>query len=59
MMHFLQDLDFDTIGKQAPIFTHYSEVSMCMRCAESFNLLRPKHHCRSCGAVSIYVIISI
>lgn len=41
------------LGKRAPRWIRDNEVTMCMKCKESFNALtRRRHHCRACGYVS-------
>lgn len=41
------------LGKRAPRWIRDNEVTMCMKCKESFNALtRRRHHCRACGHVS-------
>lgn len=41
------------LGKRAPCWIRDNEVTMCMKCQESFNALtRRRHHCRACGYVS-------
>uniref|UniRef100_A0A8C3A9T3 FYVE, RhoGEF and PH domain containing 4a n=1 Tax=Cyclopterus lumpus TaxID=8103 RepID=A0A8C3A9T3_CYCLU len=43
---------FFTLGKRAPRWIRDNEVTMCMKCKESFNALtRRRHHCRACGYV--------
>ncbi|ESO00727.1 hypothetical protein HELRODRAFT_175718 [Helobdella robusta] len=42
-------LPTDELGRRAPQWVKDSEVSMCMRCAEGFNIFNRKKHCRSCG----------
>ncbi|XP_004855074.1 FYVE, RhoGEF and PH domain-containing protein 4 isoform X2 [Heterocephalus glaber] len=40
------------LGKRAPRWIRDNEVTMCMKCKESFNALtRRRHHCRACGHV--------
>ncbi|XP_029290483.1 LOW QUALITY PROTEIN: FYVE, RhoGEF and PH domain-containing protein 4a [Cottoperca gobio] len=40
------------LGKRAPRWIRDNEVTMCMKCRESFNALtRRRHHCRACGYV--------
>ncbi|KAG7523465.1 FYVE, and PH domain-containing 4 isoform X5 [Solea senegalensis] len=40
------------LGKRAPRWIRDNEVTMCMKCQESFNALtRRRHHCRACGYV--------
>ncbi|XP_044211683.1 FYVE, RhoGEF and PH domain-containing protein 4a isoform X4 [Thunnus albacares] len=40
------------LGKRAPRWIRDNEVTMCMKCKESFNALtRRRHHCRACGYV--------
>ncbi|XP_058139013.1 FYVE, RhoGEF and PH domain-containing protein 4 isoform X4 [Dasypus novemcinctus] len=40
------------LGKRAPRWIRDNEVTMCMKCRESFNALtRRRHHCRACGHV--------
>lgn len=40
------------LGKRAPKWIRDNEVTMCMKCKESFNALtRRRHHCRACGHV--------
>ncbi|ELU06337.1 hypothetical protein CAPTEDRAFT_224846 [Capitella teleta] len=39
------------LGKEAPVWVHNSQVSMCMLCARAFTAFRKKHHCRACGRV--------
>lgn len=36
-----------------PIWILDNEVSKCSICNNIFNLIRRKHHCRSCGEVFI------
>lgn len=41
------------LGKRAPRWIRDNEVTMCMKCKESFNAItRRRHHCRACGYVS-------
>lgn len=43
------------LGKRAPCWIRDNEVTMCMKCQESFNALtRRRHHCRACGYVVCY-----
>ena len=44
------------LGKEAPVWIHNSDVSMCMICAADFTLRRRRHHCRACGRVSVYSV---
>uniref|UniRef100_A0A4X2K913 FYVE, RhoGEF and PH domain containing 4 n=1 Tax=Vombatus ursinus TaxID=29139 RepID=A0A4X2K913_VOMUR len=40
------------LGKRAPRWIRDNEVTMCMKCKESFNALtRRRHHCRACGHI--------
>ncbi|KAM6936762.1 FYVE, RhoGEF and PH domain-containing protein 4a isoform 2-T2 [Xenentodon cancila] len=40
------------LGKRAPRWIRDNEVTMCMKCRETFNALtRRRHHCRACGHV--------
>uniref|UniRef100_A0A3Q4HUS7 FYVE, RhoGEF and PH domain containing 4a n=1 Tax=Neolamprologus brichardi TaxID=32507 RepID=A0A3Q4HUS7_NEOBR len=40
------------LGKRAPRWIRDNEVTMCMKCKESFNAItRRRHHCRACGYV--------
>uniref|UniRef100_A0A8D3E756 FYVE, RhoGEF and PH domain containing 4a n=1 Tax=Scophthalmus maximus TaxID=52904 RepID=A0A8D3E756_SCOMX len=40
------------LGKRAPRWIRDNEVTMCMKCKETFNALtRRRHHCRACGYV--------
>uniref|UniRef100_A0A8C8HZB2 FYVE, RhoGEF and PH domain-containing protein 4 n=1 Tax=Oncorhynchus tshawytscha TaxID=74940 RepID=A0A8C8HZB2_ONCTS len=44
--------DTAELGKRAPRWIRDNEVTMCMKCKESFNALtRRRHHCRACGYV--------
>ncbi|KAL1789207.1 FYVE, and PH domain-containing 4, partial [Sigmodon hispidus] len=43
------------LGKRAPRWIRDNEVTMCMKCKESFNALtRRRHHCRACGHIIEY-----
>ncbi|EDL77857.1 FYVE, RhoGEF and PH domain containing 4, isoform CRA_d [Rattus norvegicus] len=47
------------LGKRAPRWIRDNEVTMCMKCKESFNALtRRRHHCRACGHVSEASLLS-
>uniref|UniRef100_A0A671SAN7 FYVE, RhoGEF and PH domain-containing protein 4-like n=1 Tax=Sinocyclocheilus anshuiensis TaxID=1608454 RepID=A0A671SAN7_9TELE len=46
------DLKISELGKRAPRWIRDNEVTMCMKCKESFNAItRRRHHCRACGYV--------
>ncbi|XP_037369952.1 FYVE, RhoGEF and PH domain-containing protein 4 isoform X2 [Talpa occidentalis] len=46
------EVSTDELGKRAPKWIRDNEVTMCMKCKESFNALtRRRHHCRACGHV--------
>ncbi|XP_012575965.1 PREDICTED: FYVE, RhoGEF and PH domain-containing protein 4 isoform X1 [Condylura cristata] len=46
------EVSTDELGKRAPKWIRDNEVTMCMKCRESFNALtRRRHHCRACGHV--------
>lgn len=46
------DVSKDELGKRAPRWIRDNEVTMCMKCKESFNAItRRRHHCRACGYV--------
>ncbi|XP_037539376.1 FYVE, RhoGEF and PH domain-containing protein 4a [Nematolebias whitei] len=51
----LKDVDHVSeaeLGKRAPRWIRDNEVTMCMKCKESFNAItRRRHHCRACGYV--------
>uniref|UniRef100_A0A3Q4HKS1 FYVE, RhoGEF and PH domain containing 4a n=1 Tax=Neolamprologus brichardi TaxID=32507 RepID=A0A3Q4HKS1_NEOBR len=51
----LKDVDevsVTELGKRAPRWIRDNEVTMCMKCKESFNAItRRRHHCRACGYV--------
>ncbi|XP_005101422.1 FYVE, RhoGEF and PH domain-containing protein 1 [Aplysia californica] len=37
------------LGKTAPVWIPDDAATMCMLCELSFNMVRRRHHCRSCG----------
>uniref|UniRef100_A0A671SAR5 FYVE, RhoGEF and PH domain-containing protein 4-like n=1 Tax=Sinocyclocheilus anshuiensis TaxID=1608454 RepID=A0A671SAR5_9TELE len=44
--------EISELGKRAPRWIRDNEVTMCMKCKESFNAItRRRHHCRACGYV--------
>ncbi|KAJ3596684.1 hypothetical protein NHX12_003088 [Muraenolepis orangiensis] len=48
----VEDVSTAELGKRAPRWIRDNEVTMCMKCKESFNALtRRRHHCRACGHV--------
>ncbi|XP_071371562.1 FYVE, RhoGEF and PH domain-containing protein 4a isoform X5 [Centroberyx affinis] len=48
----VEEVSTAELGKRAPRWIRDNEVTMCMKCKESFNALtRRRHHCRACGYV--------
>ncbi|KAJ8391054.1 hypothetical protein AAFF_G00096750 [Aldrovandia affinis] len=48
----VEEVSTAELGKRAPRWIRDNEVTMCMKCRESFNALtRRRHHCRACGYV--------
>ncbi|XP_031420416.1 FYVE, RhoGEF and PH domain-containing protein 4a isoform X8 [Clupea harengus] len=48
----IEEVSTAELGKRAPRWIRDNEVTMCMKCRESFNALtRRRHHCRACGYV--------
>ncbi|XP_017274539.1 FYVE, RhoGEF and PH domain-containing protein 4a isoform X3 [Kryptolebias marmoratus] len=48
----VEDVSEAELGKRAPRWIRDNEVTMCMKCKESFNAItRRRHHCRACGYV--------
>ncbi|XP_032361707.1 FYVE, RhoGEF and PH domain-containing protein 4 [Etheostoma spectabile] len=42
----------EELGRRAPRWIRDNEVTVCMKCQDSFNALtRRRHHCRACGCV--------
>nr|KAI8739629.1 FYVE; RhoGEF and PH domain-containing protein 5-like isoform X2 [Biomphalaria glabrata] len=37
------------LGKTAPVWIPDDAATMCMLCQSTFNMVRRRHHCRSCG----------
>uniref|UniRef100_A0A8C3A9L2 FYVE, RhoGEF and PH domain containing 4a n=1 Tax=Cyclopterus lumpus TaxID=8103 RepID=A0A8C3A9L2_CYCLU len=49
---YVEEVSNAELGKRAPRWIRDNEVTMCMKCKESFNALtRRRHHCRACGYV--------
>uniref|UniRef100_A0A4W5RCI5 FYVE, RhoGEF and PH domain containing 4a n=1 Tax=Hucho hucho TaxID=62062 RepID=A0A4W5RCI5_9TELE len=52
LIHPIEPLMENQLGKRAPRWIRDKEVTMCMKCKEPFNALtRRRHHCRACGYV--------
>uniref|UniRef100_A0A672PYN6 FYVE, RhoGEF and PH domain-containing protein 4-like n=1 Tax=Sinocyclocheilus grahami TaxID=75366 RepID=A0A672PYN6_SINGR len=48
----VEEVSISELGKRAPRWIRDNEVTMCMKCKESFNAItRRRHHCRACGYV--------
>ncbi|XP_055078214.1 FYVE, RhoGEF and PH domain-containing protein 4a isoform X2 [Periophthalmus magnuspinnatus] len=48
----VEEVSKDELGKRAPRWVRDNDVTMCMKCKETFNALtRRRHHCRACGCV--------
>ena len=43
------------IGKKKPHLQKLETAVKCAECAAQFSLLKPKHNCRTCGAVSLHL----
>uniref|UniRef100_A0A8C6SHE9 FYVE, RhoGEF and PH domain containing 4a n=1 Tax=Neogobius melanostomus TaxID=47308 RepID=A0A8C6SHE9_9GOBI len=47
-----EEVSVNELGKRAPRWIRDNEVTMCMKCKETFNAItRRRHHCRACGCV--------
>ncbi|KAI6649543.1 FYVE, RhoGEF and PH domain-containing protein 6-like [Oopsacas minuta] len=40
-----------SFGLKAPLWLQDNSVSMCQDCAETFSMMRRRHHCRGCGQI--------
>uniref|UniRef100_A0A3B3Z9B0 Uncharacterized protein n=1 Tax=Periophthalmus magnuspinnatus TaxID=409849 RepID=A0A3B3Z9B0_9GOBI len=48
----VEEVSVNELGKRAPRWVRDNDVTMCMKCKETFNALtRRRHHCRACGCV--------
>lgn len=58
-LHFNPDqriIDVD-LGQKQPMLIRSDSVTKCMECGSQFTMVRRKHHCRACGAVSEMLLL--